>query len=37
MNLTPWRYMAHKPENIVPRTLRRIALARGLMVHEGVR
>jgi hypothetical protein len=36
-NLTSWRYMAHKREKIVPRTLRKIALARGLMVYEGLR
>ena len=35
--LTSWRYMAHKPEKIVPRSLRKIALARGLMVYEGFR
>ena len=36
-NLTSWRYMAHKPEKIMPRALRKIALARGLMVYEGLR
>jgi len=35
--LTSWRYMAHKPDKIVPRALRKIALARGLMVYEGLR
>jgi hypothetical protein len=35
--LTSWRYMAHKPDKIMPRALRKIALARGLMVYEGLR
>jgi hypothetical protein len=35
--LTSWRYMGHQPEKIVPRTLRKIAVARGLMVYEGLR
>ena len=35
--LTSWRYMAHKPDKVVPRALRKIALARGLMVYEGLR
>jgi hypothetical protein len=35
--LTSWRYMAHRPEKIMPRALRKIALARGLMVYEGLR
>ena len=34
--LTSWRYL-HQPEKLVPRTLRKLALARGLMVYEGVR
>jgi len=29
--------MAHKPDKIMPRALRKIALARGLMVYEGLR
>jgi len=35
--LTSWRYLGHQPEKIVPRTLRKIAVARGLMVYEGLR
>lgn len=37
LKLTSWRYMAHKPDKIMPRALRKIALARGLMVYEGLR
>jgi hypothetical protein len=35
--LTSWRYLGHQQEKIVPRALRKIALARGLMVYEGLR
>ena len=34
--LTSWRYL-HPPERLVPRTLRKLAVARGLMVYEGLR
>ena len=34
--LTSWRYL-HRPEKLVPRALRKLALARGFMVYEGVR
>jgi len=34
--LTSWRYL-HPPERIVPRLVRKLALARGLMVYEGLR
>ncbi|KWV51441.1 hypothetical protein AS156_12750 [Bradyrhizobium macuxiense] len=34
--LTSWRYL-HPPERFVPRTLRKLAIARGLMVYEGLR
>jgi len=35
--LASWRYMGHQPERLVPRTLRKLQLARGLMVYEGLR
>jgi hypothetical protein len=31
-----WRYL-HRPQKIVPRVVRKLALARGLMVYEGLR
>lgn len=34
--LTSWRYL-HPPERFVPRALRKLAIARGLMVYEGLR
>jgi hypothetical protein len=34
--LTSWRYL-HPPEKLVPRTLRKLAIARGFMVYEGLR
>ncbi|MFB9264090.1 PAS domain-containing protein [Bradyrhizobium erythrophlei] len=34
--LTSWRYL-HPPERLLPRALRKIAIARGLMVYEGLR
>jgi hypothetical protein len=34
--LTSWRYL-HRPEKLVPRTLRKLAIARGFMVYEGLR
>lgn len=34
--LTSWRYL-HRPEKLVPRALRKLAVARGLMVYEGLR
>ena len=33
--LTSWRYL-HPPEKLVPRTLRKLAIARGFMVYEGL-
>jgi len=33
--LTSWRYL-HRPEKLVPRALRKLALARGFMVYEGI-
>ena len=35
--LTSWRYLGHQPEKFVPRALRKLAVARGLMVYEGLR
>jgi hypothetical protein len=34
--LTSWRYL-HRPEKLVPRALRKLAIARGFMVYEGPR
>jgi hypothetical protein len=34
--LTSYRYL-HRPEKLVPRTLRKLAIARGFMVYEGLR
>ena len=36
LELTSYRYL-HRPEKIVPRALRKLALARGFMVYEGLR
>ena len=35
--LTSWRYLAHPPQKLVPRASRKLAIARGLMVYEGLR
>ena len=36
--LTSWRYHGHlPPQRLVPRALRKLKLARGLMVYEGLR
>jgi hypothetical protein len=37
LEIVSWRYMHPAPERIVPRALRKLALARGLMVYEGLR
>jgi hypothetical protein len=34
--VTSWRYL-HRPEKLVPRALRKLAIARGFMVYEGSR
>src|SRR5229473_1046965 len=34
--LTSWRYIGHEPQKLVPRALRKIKIARGLMVFEGL-
>jgi hypothetical protein len=36
LSLTSWRYL-HQPEKIIPRVVRKLALARGFMVYEGLR
>ncbi len=35
--LTSWRYLSHPPRRLIPRALRKLAIARGLMVYEGLR
>ena len=35
--LTSWRYMNHPPQRLVPRVLKKLAIARGFMVYEGLR
>jgi hypothetical protein len=37
LEIVSWRYMHPPQEPIVPRALRKLALARGLMVYEGLR
>jgi hypothetical protein len=34
--LTSWRYLDHTPQKLVPRALRKLAVARGFMVYEGL-
>ncbi|MBN9002568.1 MAG: PAS domain-containing protein [Rhizobiales bacterium] len=34
--LTSWRYMGHPPQRFAPRILRKLTVARGLMVYEGL-
>lgn len=34
--LTSWRYL-HRPEKLLPRAIRKLQIARGLMVYEGLR
>jgi hypothetical protein len=36
-NLTSWRYLGHPPQPFGPRVLRKLAVARGFMVYEGLR
>lgn len=36
LEMTSWRHL-HQAPKIVPRTLRKLAIARGLMVYEGLR
>jgi hypothetical protein len=35
LSVTSWRYL-HRPEKIMPRLVRKLALARGFMVYEGL-
>ncbi|WP_291860486.1 PAS domain-containing protein [Bradyrhizobium sp.] len=35
--VTSWRYINHQPQKFVPRALRKLAVARGFMVYEGLR
>jgi hypothetical protein len=35
--LTSWRYMNHPPQRFLPRALKKLAIARGFMVYEGLR
>ena len=35
--LTSWRYLSHPPQRFIPRALRKLAIARGFMVYEGLR
>jgi hypothetical protein len=37
LQLTSWRFLHRPPQKIVPRALRKLAVARGLMVYEGLR
>jgi hypothetical protein len=34
--VTSWRYLAPPPQKLVPRALRKLKIARGLMVYEGL-
>ena len=34
--LTSCRYLGHPPQKLVPRALRKLAIARGFMVYEGL-
>ena len=36
-NLVSWRYLGHPPQHFGPRVLRKLAVARGFMVYEGLR
>lgn len=35
--LTSWRYLHPPPQKLMPRALRKLAIARGFMVYEGLR
>jgi hypothetical protein len=35
--LTSWRYLNQQPQRLVPRALRKLKVARGFMVYEGLR
>ena len=36
LEMTSWRYLSHGREKFVPRALRKLAIARGFMVYEGL-
>jgi hypothetical protein len=36
LTVTSWRYLGHPPQRLIPRALRKLAIARGFMVYEGV-
>lgn len=36
LTLSSWRYMGHPPQRFAPRALRKLQIARGLMVYEGL-
>ena len=35
--VTSWRYLGHQPQRLVPRALRKLEIARGFMVYEGLK
>ena len=35
--LTSWRYLGHQKQSLVPRALRKLRIAHGFMVYEGLR
>jgi hypothetical protein len=35
--LTSWRYLHRPQERLIPRALRKLQVARGFMVYEGLR
>jgi hypothetical protein len=37
LKLTSWRYLGDQPQKFVPRALRKLKIARGFMVYEGLR
>jgi hypothetical protein len=36
LGLTSWRYMGHPPMRLGPRVMKKLAIARGFMVYEGL-
>ncbi len=36
-NVTSWRYLGHQPQKLMPRALRKLKIAHGFMVYEGLR
>jgi hypothetical protein len=36
LKLTSWRYIGDQPQKLVPRALRKLKIARGFMVYEGL-